>query len=90
MAERLEPQDPIAEAEPLHGDFSAPLLSVPFATGGGELTLLEAAPEDETPIIMERDGVSYINERILAPDQGTLKGLNPSIKYLVDSILNKD
>ena len=39
-------------------------------------------------VIMERDGIIYINERVLAPDKKTLKGLDRNFKRLIDAILN--
>jgi hypothetical protein len=43
---------------------------------------------DENAIIWERDGVSYINENILTPDEETIKSLDRNFKNLIDSVLN--
>ncbi|MDR3122801.1 MAG: hypothetical protein LBU16_03370 [Treponema sp.] len=50
----------------------------------------EQAPEETVSggVVMERDGVIYINENILSPDKETLKGLDRNVKNLIDSILN--
>jgi hypothetical protein len=42
------------------------------------------------PVVAEKDGVTYINESVLNPDQKTLKGLDRNFKDLIDSILNRD
>ncbi|WP_010257243.1 hypothetical protein [Treponema primitia] len=100
----IEPDDSLeAEAEPLNTDFVKPLLSKPFfAASYEEIEILEAQAEDETPvvedaetaleeekeIIAERDGISYINESILNPDEETLKSLDRNFKNLIDSVLN--
>jgi hypothetical protein len=93
-----------AEMEELRSNFAGPQLSIPFQGTNNEITLLiadrDTAPEEtgeleteeeasaEDGIILERDGVSYINESALQPDKETLKGLDRNFKNLVDSILN--
>jgi hypothetical protein len=49
----------------------------------------QAAGEgDADAIFAERDGVLYIDESVRRPDKETLKGLNTSLKNLIDSILD--
>jgi hypothetical protein len=50
----------------------------------------DAAPEEAEAgrVIMERDGLIYIDESVLHPDKETLKGLDKNFKNLIDSILN--
>ncbi|MDR2184561.1 MAG: hypothetical protein LBO80_02670 [Treponema sp.] len=53
-----------------------------------EAEIPEVPSEDENAIISERDGVSYINENILTPDEETVKSLDKNFKNLIDSVLN--
>ncbi|MDR2742346.1 MAG: hypothetical protein LBB98_09370 [Treponema sp.] len=53
-----------------------------------EAEILEVSSEDENAIISERDGISYINENILTPDEETVKSLDKNFKKLIDSVLN--
>jgi hypothetical protein len=60
--------------------------SAPAEDEGGETREPE---EGETgPVVEERDGVAYINESVLNPDEKNLKGLNKNFKNLIDSILH--
>jgi hypothetical protein len=43
---------------------------------------------DSDRVFAERDGVIYIDESVRAPDKKPLRGLNKSLKNLIDSILN--
>ncbi|MFP3041534.1 hypothetical protein LQZ19_06885 [Treponema primitia] len=102
----IEPHDsPEIAAERLSSNFVKPMLSKPFFTAlYDELEVLEAQVEDEATlveeteaavdeekeIIAERDGISYINENILTPDEKTLKSLDRNFKNLIDSVLNND
>ncbi|MDR2258007.1 MAG: hypothetical protein LBE14_02535 [Treponema sp.] len=46
-------------------------------------------PEGEPAegVILERDGVHYINHRVLNPDEDTEKILNPQFLNLVESVM---
>jgi hypothetical protein len=80
--EQIEILETPAEEETEHEDDSEETLEV-----GDEIP--EAPSEDENAIISERDGVSYINENILTPDEETVKSLDKNFKNLIDSVLNK-
>jgi hypothetical protein len=57
------------------------------ATGTSEPEQAAAAGDAGT-VITEKDGVIYIDESVRAPGKKPLKGLNKSLKNLIDSILN--
>jgi hypothetical protein len=45
----------------------------------------EDRPADE--VILERNGIHYINNRMLNPDKDTEKALNPKFLNLVESVI---
>jgi hypothetical protein len=82
--------------------FDAPFLTalngeLPLLMAEDEDPAMEGDGETKTPspeeaeageVISERDGVAYISENTLAPDEKTLAGLNRDFKDLIDSVLN--
>jgi hypothetical protein len=49
----------------------------------------ESAPETPAKeVILERDGIHYINNRALEPDGETVKTLDQKFLDLVDSVIN--
>ena len=46
----------------------------------------EVEPEDE--VILERDGIHYVNSRALNPDKETKKTLDHNFLNLVESLIN--
>jgi hypothetical protein len=53
---------------------------------------VEDVPESSGPetIIEERDGIHYVTESVLTPDEKTEQNLDPGFKNLIDSVLKKD
>jgi hypothetical protein len=52
---------------------------------------LEIPPDSgEEEYILERDGVSYINESLLSPDRKILEKLDQDFQDLIDSVLDKE
>jgi hypothetical protein len=102
--ERMEPDDsPETEVEELRPSFiNSRFFTNPFmAALTNELSLLteedegaEEGPEttqasdEDGEVITERDGVAYINESILTPDEKTLANLDGDFMDLIDSVLN--
>ncbi|MDR1863149.1 MAG: hypothetical protein LBQ67_04420 [Treponema sp.] len=74
--------------EVLDGGGQTSLVYKPFMDGGtGNPPALEIyMPE----IIVERNGVSYVNEYILEPDQTPEEPLNRDFKELIDSVLRNN
>jgi hypothetical protein len=89
-----ESPEPPTEAKQLKMYFVKPLLSVPFSTAlNTEVEVLAVQDVDDTEentVIAKRNGVPYINERILTPDKKTEKSLDRNFKQLVESVLAND
>jgi hypothetical protein len=47
----------------------------------------EAVDELTDEVILDRDGIHYINSRVLNPDKDTEKTLDPKFLDLVDSVM---
>ena len=77
-----EPEMP----EELYAD--APLFYPPFHYENRSLELLDSDAAIEEAII-EENGLSYVNETARSPDGETEKKLDPGLKTLVDSVIQK-
>jgi xanthine dehydrogenase molybdopterin-binding subunit B len=60
------------------------LTALPAEDVPGAETLSE---EVEDEIILERDGIHYINNQVLHPDEDTEKALDPKFLDLVESVI---
>jgi hypothetical protein len=55
----------------------------------GDIPLPEAPGSPADAVILERNGIHYINNRALNPDKDTEKTLNPKFLSLVESVIKR-
>jgi hypothetical protein len=67
----------------------APLFSRPFLFASNRRPKILKALEDEPAVIMERNGVPFINNSIFKPGNDAEKNLDGEFKNLVDTVLGK-
>jgi hypothetical protein len=92
-------QNKVADLEELIGGFGASLMYTPFQFpfSDGNFELLEVQEEEpdlepaETEKVIEvRDGVNFINEKFLEPQEETVQTLDPEIVSLIAEVVNKN
>jgi hypothetical protein len=58
------------------------------ALGNDEFSGGEAPEDPAEEVILEQNGIHYVNRRVLSPDQNTEKALDPQFLGLVESLIN--
>jgi hypothetical protein len=73
--------------EELNADYSMSLVYKPFQYQN------EGEPQDLKPagpgVIMQKNGINYVDKKVKTPDDETFKDLDPGLKTLVDSVIGK-